>query len=77
MKRIELDLPDEFVEYCEKHQVEPETVLRDFIANAFGLMNYVSKPRPDGYSSLGSDERMLAQQYLKRCHYPRGGFDAR
>lgn len=71
METIKLELPDEFVQFCKEHQVEPETVLRDFIANACGLMNYISNPRPDGYMSLGSDERRMAREYLNRCDYPR------
>ena len=67
---ITIQLPPEFVELCESHGVSPETVLRGFIADVSGIMNWAANPRKDGYSSNGSDERDMAQQYYQRVGYP-------
>ena len=67
---VTLELPDEFLELCEADQVEPERVLRGFIADLCEIRNWASAPREDGYSSNGSDERMLARQYYERVGYP-------
>jgi hypothetical protein len=69
-KRIVINLPDEFIAVCEEHGVEPETVLRGFIADLCGIMNRANNPREDGYSSNGSDERMMAREYYERFGYP-------
>lgn len=67
---IQLELPSEFIELCASHGVTPETVLRGFIADVSGIINWASHPRADGYCSNGSDERHLAQQYYQRVGYP-------
>ncbi len=69
-KQITLHLPGEFIEVCEEDGVEPETVLRGFIADLAEIMNWARDPREDGYSSNGSDERMMARQYYERVGYP-------
>ena len=51
-------------------RVTPEIVLRGFIADLTGIMNFVSSPRADGYSSNGSDERDMARAYYERVGYP-------
>ena len=68
--RITLDLPPEFIEICKIDGIEPETVLRGFIADLAGIVNWASQPRADGYSSNGSDERGLAMAYYERVGYP-------
>ncbi|MFJ1269927.1 hypothetical protein ACD661_15315 [Legionella lytica] len=70
MKKITLDLPSEFLELCKQDNIEPETVLRGFIADLCGIMNFSSNPREDSYSSNGSDERDLARSYYERVGYP-------
>jgi len=50
-------------------------VLRGFIADAASLNNYMAEPRADGYSSNGSDERMLAYDYIERAYGMRREFD--
>ncbi|WP_137940435.1 hypothetical protein [Chitinivorax sp. B] len=67
---ITLRLPDEFLDVCEADGIDPETVLRGFIADLAGIMNWQSSPRSDGYSSNGSDERMMARDYYERVGYP-------
>lgn len=67
---ITLRLPDEFLDVCEADGVDPEAVLRGFIADLAGIMNWQSSPRSDGYSSNGSDERMMARDYYERVGYP-------
>jgi hypothetical protein len=68
-KQITLDLPQEFLDLCAGDDVEPVQVLRGFIADLCEIHNYASDPRPDGYGSNGSDERMLARQYYDRVGY--------
>jgi len=67
---ITLQLPPEFIALCERDQVTPETVLRGFIADVTGIMNWARDPRADGYSSNGSDERDMAYAYYQRVGYP-------
>ena len=50
--------------------MEPETVLRGFIADLAEIMNWARNPREDGYSSNGSDERRMAREYYERVGYP-------
>ena len=69
-KSIQIELPEEFIALCEDDGVEPETVLRGFIADLAEIMNWASNPREDGYSSNGSDERMKAREYYERVGYP-------
>jgi hypothetical protein len=68
--RITLDLPAEFVALCAADGVTPELVLRGFIGDLCGIMNWADDPRPDGYSSNGSDEREMARIYYDRVGYP-------
>jgi len=68
--RINIDLPDEFIALCEADGVEPKMVIRGFIADLAEIMNWASDPREDGYSSNGSDERMMAREYYERVGYP-------
>jgi hypothetical protein len=67
---ITLALPDEFIALCASDGVSPELVLRGFIADLAGIMNWAANPRPDGYSSNGSDERSMAREYYERVGYP-------
>ena len=69
-KRITIDLPEEFIQLCEEDGIEPETVLRGFIADLCQIVNWVTHPREDGYNSNGSDERRLACEYYERVGYP-------
>ena len=68
--RITIELPIEFIELCEADCVTPQIVLRGFIADLAGIMNWTTAPRADGYSSNGSDERDMAQAYYERVGYP-------
>lgn len=68
--KLTLELPSEFVDLCEADGVTPEMVLRGFIADLAGIMNWQASPRQDGYSSNGSDERGMAQAYYERVGYP-------
>lgn len=67
---VTIDVPPEFFDLCRQFKQEPETILRGFIADACGLMNYVKEPREDGYSSNGSDERTYASDYIERAWAP-------
>ncbi len=68
--QLKIELPDEFIELCGADEVEPEQVLRGFIADLAEIMNWANNPREDGYSSNGSDERMKAREYYDRVGYP-------
>lgn len=67
--RVTIELPVEFIELCARDQVEPQIVLRGFIADLCGLISWASSPRPDGYNSHGSDERDRAEAYYERVGY--------
>jgi hypothetical protein len=60
---ITLRLPPEFIAQCEEDGVEPDAVLRGFIADLCGL-------RSGEYVTHGSDERNLAEMYYDRVGYP-------
>jgi len=68
--KIVIELPQEFIALCADHKVRPETVLRGFIADLCGIVNWASNQREDGYGSNGSDERAMAYAYYERCGYP-------
>ena len=68
--KITIELPQEFVDRCERDLTTPEEVLRGFIADLCRIYNLAAAPRLDGYSSNGSDERELAWEYYKRVGYP-------
>lgn len=65
---ITLEVPEEFMRLAREHQSSADGLLRGFIADVCGLQSYVSCPRADGYTSNGSDERMLAQDWLERAY---------
>jgi hypothetical protein len=65
---VTLRIPPEFIQQCREVRRTPEEVLRGFIADLAGLQSYISKPRADGYSSNGSDERTYAEQWLDRAY---------
>lgn len=62
-------LPDEFLNLAEELGVPPETILKQFVADAAGIVNWARSPREDGYSSGGSDERGMAWDYVMRQGY--------
>lgn len=68
-QRITLDLPPEFIELCQNDKTDPETVLRGFIGDLCGIVNFLANPREDGYGSNGSDEREMARAYYERVGY--------
>jgi hypothetical protein len=68
-----IDLPDEFLELCDYDMIDPETVLRGFIADLCSLISWASEPRADRYSSNGSNERDIASAYYDRVGYPYSG----
>lgn len=67
-QRASLEIPQEFRFLCEQYALSPEQALRGFIADACGLHNLCILPREDGYTSNGSDERLLASQYWTRAY---------
>jgi len=76
-RRLVVDLPPEFIALCERDGTTPATVLRGFIADLCGLVTWAhpdpaaGRPeRHDGYSTNGSDERMMARDYYDRVGYP-------
>ena len=59
---LTLVLPPQFLSLCATHGVEPETVIRGFIADLCHL-------RTAEYHTNGSDERNLADDYYQRVGY--------
>lgn len=72
---LTIDVPPEFFSLCHEFHSTPSEVLRGFIADAAALDSYIAEPRADGYSSNGSDERMMAYGYIERAYGMRRGFD--
>ena len=62
---LTLTLPPQFLSLCATHGVEPETVIRGFIADLCHL-------RTAEYHTNGSDERNLADDYYQRVGYAMG-----
>ncbi|MBS0466034.1 MAG: hypothetical protein JSS31_11665 [Proteobacteria bacterium] len=69
---LTLRIPPEFVRLCRGVDRTPAEVLRGFVADAGNINNYCNWPRADGYDSNGSDERYMAEEWLKRAY----GIDA-
>jgi len=65
---LTIDVPPEFTKLCSEFKATPMQVLRGFIADSAALHSYASEPRADGYSSKGSDERMMAYDYIERAY---------
>lgn len=79
--KLTLNLPKEFVALCERDGVDPEQVIKGFIADLAGIQNWLNPdpsqgrmPREDdGYQSNGSDERRMAYDYYERVGWPHRG----
>lgn len=69
-RKIEIELPSEFMELCDFDMTTPETVLQGFIADLCRITSSVTHPRADNYNSNGSDEREYARAYYDRVGYP-------
>jgi len=69
IKTVTLELPAEFLDLCEAHKVDPEVVLRGFIADLAEIISWHDAPRSDGYGSHGSDEREAAWHWFDRVGY--------
>ena len=67
-----MEVPREFLDVCAAYGVAPALALRGFIADLCALENRHCCPREDGYSSNGSDERLLARQYWTRAYEMNG-----
>ena len=67
---VTIELPLEFVVLCRQDGIQPEDVLRGFIADLCRIINHAHAPRADGYCSNGSDERRMAREYYERVGYP-------
>lgn len=65
---VTVPVPPEFFRLARQHQMTAQELLRGFIADVCALESFTSCPRADGYSSNGSDERMLAQDWLERAY---------
>jgi hypothetical protein len=65
---LQLAIPREFLDLCVRFRVTPENALRAFIADVCCLQSAVLRPREDGFSSLGSEEREYARAYWLRAH---------
>ena len=68
-RKIEIELPSEFMELCNFDMTSPEMVLRGFIADLCSITDSVTRPRADGFNSNGSDEREFARAYYERVGY--------
>lgn len=64
---LTIEIPPEFEDVCRSVRCTPKQVLRGFIADAAGILNFFANPRVDRYSSNGSDERLMAEEYIDRA----------
>lgn len=69
-RKIEFELPSEFIELCECDKTTPEIVLQGFIADLCRITSGGREQRADDYNSNGSDEREFARAYYDRVGYP-------
>ena len=69
-KRISIELPPEFIALCKHDSIDPEFVLRGFIADLCAITSSADAPRADHYQNNGSDERRMAMEYYERVGYP-------
>lgn len=77
-KRVAFNVPPEFVELCKSRELSPTEALKGFIADLCEISIYVSDAKEphnarllrEGYQSNGSDERMMANAYFDRAHFP-------
>jgi len=67
-QELKLPVPPEFIAVCESRGLTAEDVLKGFIADLCELRNFIAKPREDGYSSNGSDEREHANRWFERAY---------
>ncbi|WP_374515977.1 hypothetical protein [Niveibacterium sp.] len=65
---ISLKVPREFLDLCQTHELRPDAFLQSFIADLCELQNFMVRPREDGLSSHGSDERALANEWFERAY---------
>lgn len=65
---VTINIPEELTRLAREHQLTPVELLRGFIADLCNLESTMAKPRADRYTSNGSDERMLAQDWLDRAY---------
>lgn len=65
---VSVRIPPEFSREARRHQMKPVELLESFIGDLAGIHNFANKPRADRYGSNGSDERMLASNWLDRAH---------
>jgi hypothetical protein len=64
---VTLDLPREFLDFCETRGLKPARVLGAYVADVCGLSSLFECPREDRYTSGGSDEREFAMAYFQRA----------
>jgi hypothetical protein len=69
-KCIGIELPPEFIALCKHDGIDPEFVLRSFIADLCAITSWANNPRADYYQNNGSDERRMAREYYERVGYP-------
>lgn len=65
---VTLRVPAEFVWECKRYGMSPAEMLQGFACDAAGVMNYNVRPRADGFSSNGSDERDMADEWMHRAY---------
>ncbi|MBX8557101.1 hypothetical protein K5D56_21785 [Pseudomonas cichorii] len=65
---VSVRIPPEFSREALRHQMKTVELLESFIGDLAGIHNFANKPRADRYGSNGSDERMLASNWLDRAH---------
>ena len=66
--RIEIALPEDFLELCDNDMVSPKKVLCDFIADLCDITSQHREHSIENYLSNGSADRDRARVYYDRIH---------
>jgi hypothetical protein len=66
-KRLELEIPHEFLMRCEKSMCDPAAVVRAFVGDLCSLASPFERPREDGYANHGPESIELANSYFNRA----------
>jgi hypothetical protein len=67
-RALTIRIAPEFDDWCARHQLDPVSVLRTFVADLCAITNSRRRPREDGYCSSGAHERFLAREYIRRVY---------
>lgn len=68
MRKLTIQLPDDFLDLCDYDMVSPEKVLCDFIADLCNITDRQPEHGAENYITNKSGDRDRAQVYYDRIH---------